>query len=63
MFPEKKNDFHQRIHTFIDEESLQFVGKWKDVKPRFEGVQAKGAENLILLWQFMKNSTEGSEMG
>ena len=41
MFPEKKNDFHQRIHTLIDEGSLQFVGKWKDVKPRFKRIPSK----------------------
>ena len=45
---ERKKDFHKRILGLIEDGSLQFVGKWKDVKPRFEGVQAKGSENLVL---------------
>ena len=62
-YPEKKKDFHKRIQCLIEDGSLQFVGKWKDVKPRFEGVQAKGSENLVLPWQLVKKSGEGSEMG
>ena len=50
----KKKEFHQRIESLIKDGFLKYVGKWKDLRYKFEGVQEKGAENLLLPWQLVQ---------
>ena len=36
-----KHEFHQRIESLINDGFLEHVGKWKDLKHMFEGVQKR----------------------
>ena len=45
----------------IDDDFLKLAGKWIVVRTCFEGVQPKGAENLILLWQLVKKDAGNSK--
>ena len=42
---------------------MEYVGKWKDLKYKFEGVQEKGAENLLLPWQLVQKDEGNSDTG